>query len=265
MNAFEMKKCDTMTGHHPDYFHRQEKNRDWLLMCFQTPFVYYKDGEMIEGRAGDCLINSPGGYIEHGPTKEMKNGFQNDWMYFDGINLEETLAKYGLPIDTSFSIGNPAFMTQPLQAIMYEKLNKQHLYKDKISCIIHNMLLDLSRCVFCNGKQPSKQGHLLDKLRNMIFNSLEENWSLQDMADKTGYSVSRFSYLYKQYFGLSPSADLLRMRIQKAKNLLSYSDFPIGEVAFKSGFSSVQHFSYAFKKTAGISPTVYRNANKFFA
>lgn len=80
-----MKKYDVMTEHHPDYFHRQEKNRDLLLICFQTTFVYYKDGKMLEGREGDCVINSPGKYIEHGPTQNLENGFQNDWMYFDSV------------------------------------------------------------------------------------------------------------------------------------------------------------------------------------
>lgn len=264
MHNFEMLKCDIKTQHHPEYFHRQEKNRDWLLMCFQTPFTYYKNGKMLVGNAGDCIINSPGKYIEHGPTNKMKCGFQNDWMYFDGDGVENILLNYGLPIDVSFNIGNPSFMTHSLQTIMYENLNKQYLYKEKISCIIQNMLLDLSRSLLTVNKTTLKQERILEELRSDIFNSLEENWCLQNMADKTGYSVSRFCSLYKKQFNISPSSDLLRMRIQKSKNLLSYSDFSINEIAFKSGFSSVQHFSYTFKKNTGISPTEYRNSNHFF-
>lgn len=263
MPNFKIMKCDTNTAHHPGYFHEQEKNRDWLIMCFQTSFSYYRNGEMKDGKAGDCLINSPNIYIKHGPADDMKTGFQNDWMYFSCDGIEELLNKYGLPIDTHFSIGTPDFMTKSIQEIMYENLNRQSHYKEKISCIVHNLFLDLSRCIsrdcfVCHG------GDIFLEMRNEIFNSLDENWNLEAMAKRAGYSVSRFSYLYKSRFNISPSSDLLKMRIQKAKNLLSYSDFPIGEISHKSGFSSVQHFSYAFKKALGVSPTEYRNKNSFF-
>ncbi len=265
MHKFEVKKCDVMTQHNPDYFHRQEKNRDWLLMCFQTPFQYYKDGKMIEGKPGDCLLNSPDKYIEHGPTEKMSVGFQNDWMYFDGEDIEDAIFNYGIPIDIHFSIGDPSFMTQGLQTIMYENLNKQHFYKEKISCVAENMFLDLSRSILCENQPSQKIDNIFKQFRTKMFNSIEEDWTLENMASQTRYSVSRFCSLYKKSFGISPTSDLIMMRVQKAKTLLSCSAFSVNEIAFKTGFSSVHHFSYTFKKYVGVSPVAYRKSNDFFA
>lgn len=263
MTDFTVLKCDSKTDHNPGYFHEQSKNRDWLIMCFQTPFLYYKDGKMIEGKTGECIINSPGKYIKHGPTDFMEKGFQNDWMYIGHKDAEKLFNELHLPVDTHFSLENPDFMTKTIQNIMYEEHNQCLLYKEKISCMVWNLLLDMSRCLHGNSKYSSK-GDIFDKLRNRIFNSVEDCWTLDKMADSAGYSVSRFSYLYKKKFNISPLNDLILMRVQKAKNFLSYSDFTVSETAVKCGFSSVQYFSCTFKKIVGVTPSEYKEKNSFF-
>lgn len=264
MCEIKVIKCDIMTRHSPQYFHQQKINPNWLLMCFQTPFLYYKDGNMIEASAGDAIINSPGLFIKHGPTVDMNTGFQNDWMYFAGENIEELLQEYNLPIDTHFHINNPYFMTKFLQTLMLEKLNCQSHYEKKISNTLHNMLIDLSRCISDKSNGGFRKCSQFEELRNEIFSSVDYNWTLMSMAAKVGYSVSRFCNLYKSMFNISPSADLLQMRIQKAKTLLSCTDIAVGDIAKKSGFSTVHHFSYSFKNSTGMSPTEYRRKNCFF-
>ncbi len=258
MVQIDAVKCDIKTTHDPKKLHNQKSNPHWLIMCFQTPFMYKHNGKTYTGMPGDCLIHPPGIHIIHGPTADMDIGFQNDWIYISGTGIEDFIKTYNLPINVAFSSGNPNFLTPAIQAIMYEKLNKEPYFEEKISNMVQGIFLDMIRCIATKPAPFSKHSEKFNEIRNDIFTHLEEDWTLEKMAEYAGYSISRFSYLYKKIFKKSPSSDLLHMRIQKAKNMLSYSDLSIGQVAEKAGFSSDHHFSYAFKKITNITPSEYR-------
>ena len=77
------------------------------------------------------------------------------------------------------------------------------------------------------------------------------------MARLSGYSNSRFSALYRERYGISPTADLISFRIEEAKLLLLYGTHSVSEVAEAVGFSSLYYFSRYFKEKVGMSPTEY--------
>ena len=52
--------------------------------------------------------------------------------------------------------------------------------------------------------------------------------------------------------------------IEKAKNMLSYSDYSLGEISNYLNFATQSYFSYIFKKYTGMTPGVYRKSNKIF-
>ena len=47
------------------------------------------------------------------------------------------------------------------------------------------------------------------------------------------------------------------LRIEKAKELLLYSDKNITQVAEELGYNSIHHFSSQFKRVVGLSPKSY--------
>ncbi len=62
--------------------------------------------------------------------------------------------------------------------------------------------------------------------------------------------------------GHAPSAYILRLKIKKAKGLLSSNpQMTLGEVADKCGFSDYSNFVRAFKNICGTTPTNYRKGN----
>lgn len=95
-------------------------------------------------------------------------------------------------------------------------------------------------------------------MHNEITLNPEKNWSLDEMAKLSGYSVSRFSELYKGYFGLSPINSVIYERIEMAKRLLLSGQASVLSVSEACGFSTVNYFSKCFKNLTGCSPTAYR-------
>lgn len=97
----------------------------------------------------------------------------------------------------------------------------------------------------------------IESAKELILQNVSKDWTLQEMADLSGYSASHFSSLYVQRFGLSPKADLLDHRIQLAKQMLYYGELSITEISKQCGFQSIYYFSKYFKETVGTSPSEY--------
>jgi AraC-like DNA-binding protein/mannose-6-phosphate isomerase-like protein (cupin superfamily) len=100
-----------------------------------------------------------------------------------------------------------------------------------------------------------------DTVENAI-SYLKENLSnevkIQDFAARFNLSVSRFSEIFKTKTGYSPIKYLILTRIQKACQLLHFTDLSVKEIAIKVGFEDQYYFSRMFKKLMGMPPTSYR-------
>ena len=84
-----------------------------------------------------------------------------------------------------------------------------------------------------------------------------ENFTNEMLASKTKYGTSYFRKLFTGIVGVSPLQYVIKVKMEKAKELL-YSDIhSISEIAELLGFENVYYFSNAFKKYYGLSPLKY--------
>jgi two-component system response regulator YesN len=91
---------------------------------------------------------------------------------------------------------------------------------------------------------------------------LEEDFTLQVLAEHLGLSSGYLSGLFKSYFSEPFQDYLLRRRIEKAKVLLLSTDLRNYEIADQIGFSDPNYFSTRFKKQTGYSPKQYKEKVK---
>lgn len=85
--------------------------------------------------------------------------------------------------------------------------------------------------------------------------------SNQTLAKLAGMSVNAWARLFGEQTGLSPRQYLIRMRIEKACNLLHHSDISIEQIASECGFSDRYYFTRIFSRTMKVSPGVYRRSS----
>ncbi|RIV72102.1 helix-turn-helix domain-containing protein [Flagellimonas aequoris] len=85
------------------------------------------------------------------------------------------------------------------------------------------------------------------------------NVSTERFAYLTGRSLSSFKRDFKQVFQETPSRWLQQRRLREAHFLLDKKNKRPSEIYLDLGFEDLSHFSFAFKKTYGMSPTeLYR-------
>lgn len=92
--------------------------------------------------------------------------------------------------------------------------------------------------------------------------NVSANLSLQDLCAHFHYSPSRFSSLFKQRTGYSPIDYFIQLKMQKASQLLDFTDQSIKDIAGSFGFDDPYYFSRRFRKTIGMSPKKYRAVKK---
>ncbi|WP_246255326.1 helix-turn-helix domain-containing protein [Cyclobacterium plantarum] len=82
------------------------------------------------------------------------------------------------------------------------------------------------------------------------------------LSSKTGLPYSRLSHLFSSMEGMSIEQYFIGLKIEKAKEWLSYESMNISEIAWSLDYSSVQHFSAQFKKVTGLTPSQFKKLNQ---
>lgn len=99
-------------------------------------------------------------------------------------------------------------------------------------------------------------------LRRLVY-ALEQDWTLETMAEECGLSRTRFAEYCKRLTNMAPMQYLQNLRLEQARRqLINESALSVTEVAFACGFNSSQYFSSAFRKRFGLSPTKIRPPEK---
>ncbi|MGJ8543841.1 MAG: GlxA family transcriptional regulator [Sulfitobacter sp.] len=94
---------------------------------------------------------------------------------------------------------------------------------------------------------------LLMALQVMEAN-LEDPLRPDEIADLVGLSTRQLERLFARYLGAAPKRYYLKMRLEKARNLLRQTDMSVTDVSVVCGFRSLSHFSKTYRIAFGISP-----------
>ncbi len=117
---------------------------------------------------------------------------------------------------------------------------------------------------------------LLDDKESRIINSIktflvemihydkhQSNKNISEVLSKHAQKeYSTLSKLFSKVEGITIEKYIMYQKIEKIKELLSYDEMSISEIAFSLNYSSVSHLSNQFKKVTGISPSEFKKLNK---
>jgi len=100
---------------------------------------------------------------------------------------------------------------------------------------------------------------LVDRVKLVLAGDLSRRWTLADIAAEVGGSAVYLTQVFQQVEGLPLYRYQLRLRLARALDLLGqYED--LSALSLDLGFSSHSHFSAAFQRTYGRSPSEFRRS-----
>ena len=98
----------------------------------------------------------------------------------------------------------------------------------------------------------------LRRVTELVYARIEDELSLDEMAESAGLSTAHFSQMFRKSTGESPHRFVLRHRVERAKEMLRRAENRVLDVAVACGFKTQQHFARVFRQLCGTSPTEYR-------
>jgi AraC family transcriptional regulator len=99
-------------------------------------------------------------------------------------------------------------------------------------------------------------------LREFVHDSLEQKIRLVDLSSLAGMTPNQLLVAFREGFGTTPAQYVLEYRLRRARRLLRDSRQDLLTVALRSGFGSHSHFTNAYSRRFGHTPSSFRGRNQ---
>ncbi len=124
------------------------------------------------------------------------------------------------------------------------------------------VLIDVLRCADVLTLEPAPGLTVRDResVGRVIESSIALPLRVGELAEVVGLSEAHFARAFKDSFGDSPAAYILKRRAETARRLIEQTPMPLVEVAQQSGFSSQAHMTARLRIRYGSTPRALRLA-----
>jgi len=92
-----------------------------------------------------------------------------------------------------------------------------------------------------------------------IQNHLDDELSLEELANIAYFSPFHFHRIFTTHTGESIKSYVRRLRLERATRDLSFTDLSIMQISERAGYDTQQSFHRAFKEAYGKTPKYFRN------
>ena len=213
-----------------------------LEMTLPDRKITAREGDMLLQRAGDAYglhCNSDGG------VKYIVISYQAD--------CDEALLSL-LP-DRFFSTEHLNRYRHAFENVTRVFSSFGVCHKPLLRALVQEILCNIIRDNYPNILSSEKNP--VEYAKQYMEQYFNRDLSADHIAAVVGVSPSYLRTLFQKSEGISPIRYLNRIRVERAKEMLSSGMFALSEVAAACGFENVYYFNRVFKNHVGISPGKY--------
>ena len=150
--------------------------------------------------------------------------------------------------------GADAYVTKPFDPSYLKALVKSQLENRRRVQKLLNAATDSSEVDTLSSRDKA----FLDSLYSLMERELSnEDLDISRLTDMLKISRTKFYYKIKGLTGKTPSEFFMQYKLNVAAKLLKEGVMNVSEIAIKTGFSTLPHFSKAFKKQFGVPPSKF--------
>lgn len=216
---------------------------------------------------GDAFLITPSQLVSY--VSDSNKPWSYRWAAFKGNEAEALIRRAGFTQDENVVHTADAHIPEQALQRMYESFMNREPACDLIAC----GSLYLVMAHYANHHQDSKTTattalkpenetqHIVRQMIHMMNNQYAHPFTMEQMADNLGYSRAYLSRLFKQVTDVSPVTFLLKLRIDKGRQLLrERPDLSVEQISSSVGLTDPLYFSRQFRRFYQQSPTQYRDA-----
>jgi AraC-like DNA-binding protein/mannose-6-phosphate isomerase-like protein (cupin superfamily) len=234
-----------------------------LIMCLSgAGWVQFDDRARISVQADELLVILPG--TPHCYGADEADPWSITWAHCRGEDLDG-FAKLLGATKSSPLLGMPPGEFEKIGfSKIYEHLEHGYAPANLLASAARLRLafaeINRLRLPEHRGARSAEEG--LRKTIQWMGSHVEQRVALSNFAKLAGLSVPHFSALFRRKTGFAPIDYFLRLKVQRACQLLDTTSMRIEEVANAIGCADAYYFSRFFKKIVGLSPREYRRVPK---
>ncbi|WP_166246395.1 AraC family transcriptional regulator [Paenibacillus turpanensis] len=220
-----------------------------------TPAPHYKV-------TPQTLVMIPSG-TPHRYGASNTNPWSIYWFHLKGNHVEELLTLYQLQeFLHSLSWTASVKLTEGFEQCYQLLIGKPFLYTHHAHASQTMRLLISSLGMSASGQAGKKIDIYLEQAIHFMTEHMGKTIKLDEIASYIGLSKQHLTYVFKEATGMPPMDYFLRMKMQRASQLLDLTGLSVKEVGAAVGIHDPYYFSRLFKKVMGTSPTHYRSILK---
>ncbi len=258
----------TDIGYFPraEHHHRErEQGADTTIFiyCADGEGWYALDGGEVTHVRSQSLIVLPAG-IPHEYGASEGQPWSIYWFHLKGSAVQTLIDSYALSSDTlQLPLGASAKLLELFDHCYHILIDKaySHPHQLHISQTMRHLISTIGLSAVRSRQEARKELHL-ERAVSYMNEHMNRMISLQELAEHVGLSRQHLIHLFNIQTGSSPIDYFIRMKIQKAGQMLDLTDLSVKAIGSSLGIQDPYYFSRLFKKVMGSSPSEYRNIPK---
>ncbi|WP_068786275.1 helix-turn-helix transcriptional regulator [Paenibacillus phocaensis] len=212
---------------------------------------------------GDTFVIFPGVLFSY--EADAQKPWHYAWVALKGAGVSRQLADVGIMPDT------PVFHSDDIGALhrLYTGIRSAFRQSDLpflesleasgwLALLFHRFgLANREKLHAREAAEPAMIDRQVEQAMRWISLQYHQPISIGELSRKLGYHRAHLFQAFKARTGLSPKQYLMKVRIEKAKELLAGS-LTVDQIAASVGFNDALYFSRQFKQATGMPPSEYR-------
>lgn len=225
------------------------------------------NGEIISSNSEKAILLSPG----HPIRSTWKCNTQQIMLKFEKIRLQKSIEKrFGRRSEYGHLVFDPHIASEGLQITRISELlrilaseetasNKNSSYNPSplLDAICDTLIGDVELYTATASSPLSsacRPGHL-SRFLSLLDDPEMLLRPLSELASQVGTTDRTLRNSARRFLNMSPHELIVRKRLERARQMLSHSDLPIGQVAARSGYSNAGRFARAYRDLFGHLPS----------
>ena len=223
--------------------------------------IYKSHNTTQEIKVGSIGLIKSGEKVEFTPTLGKKTSY----FHISVVCLQYTLFLEKIDLFQNSSIANIGqnvvienIFSNMIQIIKENKSGAQAVLNTSLLLALSIANYKLLNCHEKEDPNIEKINTAVEILRHDTTTKINP----EEVAERIGISYSLFRRIFKETMGTSPAQYQMDIRLKKAQELLTTTNYSIAKIGMTLGFSDTAQFSTFFRKRQNMTPREYRNKHK---